>query len=59
MEATPVEELYAVPTQMISENSALVTIAEEKARALASAGQPTGHPRNRDIPCPIVFSGRG
>eukprot|EP00959_Pyramimonas_sp_CCMP1952_P420864 8816274-Pyramimonas_sp.AAC.1 len=55
LEATPVH-LYTVPTQMITDNSALATVAA--AGAPVYVGQPTGYRHNADVSCPIVLHGR-
>lgn len=45
LEATPLDDLYTVPTHMVTDNSALVTVAEEQRGHL-----PTwGYPRDSDI----------
>eukprot|EP00959_Pyramimonas_sp_CCMP1952_P345826 7242727-Pyramimonas_sp.AAC.1 len=40
LEATPAEELYTAPTHMISDNSALVAVAEEQQGVLPTWGNP-------------------
>eukprot|EP00959_Pyramimonas_sp_CCMP1952_P037109 776465-Pyramimonas_sp.AAC.1 len=44
LEATPINDLYTVPTQMITVNRALVAVAEEQRGHLPTLG----HPRDID-----------
>eukprot|EP00959_Pyramimonas_sp_CCMP1952_P276328 5776297-Pyramimonas_sp.AAC.1 len=44
LESTPIDDVYTVPTQMIADNSVLVTVAEEQRGRLPTRG----HPRDID-----------
>eukprot|EP00959_Pyramimonas_sp_CCMP1952_P438919 9189099-Pyramimonas_sp.AAC.1 len=44
-EATPSDDLYTVPTYLITDNSVLVTVAEEQRGHLPTCS----HPRDSDI----------
>eukprot|EP00959_Pyramimonas_sp_CCMP1952_P257249 5374956-Pyramimonas_sp.AAC.1 len=57
LEATPVEEVYTAPAQMVSDNSALVTVAEEQQGRLPTRGKPQDI-YTTETSRSIVFRGR-
>eukprot|EP00959_Pyramimonas_sp_CCMP1952_P437854 9166836-Pyramimonas_sp.AAC.1 len=57
LEATPIDDLHTVPTQMITHNSALVTVAEEQRGHLPTWGNPHGIDTTETHHVPLCSTG--
>eukprot|EP00959_Pyramimonas_sp_CCMP1952_P270944 5664280-Pyramimonas_sp.AAC.1 len=53
LETIPVDDLYTAPTQMITDKSALVTVAEEQRGHLPTLGTPRAVDRTETFHAPV------